>query len=232
MSDDRSTVEICQILAGMVPGAAWQGVVIVIGYIKYLILTPRGRVDAAKIVSSIASAFLYIYGTVEGATSSLYRFFTDAWGAAKNVGTPNMTTIMQIFGQMARDEANKAYHQTKNTTTTNTVDVEYEKAENEVIKEIANNVEENVEGSGKWMQVFLKIFKDKIKEIFTYLWSCISSLIVGVVSFCANIFCCCNMRKTDKQKVLPPKEDTKRAVTPTKRTRARSKSPARKSKSK
>jgi hypothetical protein len=108
--------------------------------------------------------------------------------------------------------------------------VEYAKAEKEVIKEIANNAEENVKGIGKWIEVFLKNFGidkivEKIMHMCNFLFGC-------VVSLCLKICYCCNMRKTEKQKVLPPKEDTKRTVTPTKRTRARSKSPARKSKSK
>ena len=220
MSEDiERMVEISQILAGMVPGAAWQGVMIAIGYMKYLILTPRGKVGAVGLVSWIT-----------GAISGLSGLFTAAWGAAKNVGTPNMTTIMQIFGPMARDEANKAYHQTNNTTTVNTIDVEYAKAEKEVIKEIANNAEENVKGSGKWMEVFLKTFGiDKIMDKIVRMWEILFGFVTWI---CANMWCCCNMRKTEKQKVLPPKEDTKRTVTPTKRTRARSKSPARKAKSK
>jgi hypothetical protein len=214
MSDDRSTVEICQILAGMVPGAAWQGVMIAIGYMRYLILTPRGRVGAAKIVSSIAGAFYYIYGKVEGATSVLYGFFTDAWGAAKNVGTPIMTTIMQIFGPMAHDEAFKAYNQTKNITNndnTHTVDVEYEKVQRELIKQIANEAEKKYAGSGDWIYFILSSIPGafKIYKFFTTKK---------------------NQTQTNTPQTAPVNKEV--AVTPTKRTRARNKSPARKAKSK
>jgi hypothetical protein len=200
-------------LAGMATGAAWQGVLGAITYIHYLISTPRGRVDAAKIVSSIAGALGCIYAKVEGATSGLYGLVTAAWGAAKNVGTPIMTTIMQIFGPMARDEAFKAYNQTKNITVdnTHTDDVEYEKVQRELIKQIANEAEKKYTGSGDWVYWILSSIPGayKVYKFFTTKKK---------------------QTQTNTPQTAPVNKEV--AVTPTKRTRARNKSPARKSNAK
>jgi hypothetical protein len=210
--------EIAQILAGIVQDHAWQGVLGAITYIQYLIFTPRGRVDAAKIVSSIAGAFYYIYGKVEGATSGLYGLVTDAWGAAKNVGTPIMTYITPFLGTVARDEAFKAYNQTKNITVdhANTVDVEAEKAKKELIRQIAEFSESKIPGTYYFVYWFLSFFP--------------TAILTKICNMCLNS---CNNKGESRTKVNPPAAvEENVAVTPTKRTRARSKSPARKSKAK
>jgi len=212
MSDDRSTVEICQILAGMVPGLAWQGVLGAMSYIHYLISTPRGRVGAAGIVTWLTGALSSVATTATGAISGLSGLFTAAWGAAKNVGTPNMTSVMSFFGPMARDEAFKAYNQTKNVTVdhANTVDVETEKAKKRMFMQIANFCDYYVPGSYDFVFFILMSIPG---VIFKTLWNK-----------------CCNSEQNKDEaptKVNPaaPVEENV-AVTPTKRTRARNKSPA------
>ena len=219
MSEDiERMVEISQILAGIVPGLAWQGVLGAIGYMQYLIFTTRGRVGVAKIVSSIAGAFYYIYGKVEGTTSGLYELVTTAWGAVKDVGTPIMTHIAPFLGTVARDEAFKAYNQTKNITVdhANTVDVEAEKAKKELIRQIAEFSESKIPGTYYFVYWFLSFFS--------------TSILTKICNMCLNS---CNNKGESRTKVnTPAAVEENVAVTPTKRTRARSKSPARKSKSK
>jgi len=215
MSDDRSTVEICQILAGMVPGLAWQGVVFAINYV---FLTPRGRVGAAGIVSWITGALSSVAGVfgplATGAVSSLSGLVAGTAGVLTKVGTQIMTNISPFLGTVARDEAYKAYNQTKNITNndnTHTVDVEYEKVQRELIKQIANEAEKKYAGSGDWIYFILSSIPGafKIYKFFTTKKK---------------------QDQTNTPQTAPVDENV--AVTPTKRTRARSKSPARKSKSK
>jgi len=196
----------------MVPGLAWQGVLGAMSYIHYLISTPRGRVGAAGIVTWLTGALSSVATTATGAISGLSGLFTAAWGAAKNVGTPNMTSVMSFFGPMARDEAFKAYNQTKNVTVdhANTVDVETEKAKKRMFMQIANFCDYYVPGSYDFVFFILMSIPG---VIFKTLWNK-----------------CCNSEQNKDEaptKVNPaaPVEENV-AVTPTKRTRARNKSPA------
>ena len=222
MSDDRSTVEICQILAGMVPGLAWQGVLGAITYINYLILTPRGKVGAAGIVSWITGALSSVAGVfgplATGALSNLSGLVAGTAGVLTQVGTQIMTHISPFLGTVARDEAYKAYNQTKNIPVdhANTVDVETEKAKKRMFMQIANFCDHYVPGSYDFVFFILMSIPG---VIFKTLW---------------NKCCNCEQNKDEApNKVNPPAADEENvAVTPTKRTRARNKSPARKSKSK
>jgi hypothetical protein len=195
----------------MVPGAAWQGVMIAIGYMQYLILTPRGKVGAAGIVTWLTGALSSVATTATGAISGLSGLFTAAWGAAKNVGTPNMTSVMSFFGPMARDEAFKAYNQTKNITVdhANTVDVEAEKAKKELIRQIAEFSEAKIPGTYYFVYWFLSFFS--------------TAIVTKICNMCLNSS---NNKDESRNKVNPPAAvEENVAVTPTKRTRARNKSP-------
>lgn len=215
-------IEISQILAGMVPGAVWQGVMIAIGYMQYLILTPRGRVGAAGIVSWITGALSSVAGVfgplATGAVSGLSGLVAGTAGVLTKVGTQIMTHISPFLGTVARDEAYKAYNQTKNITVdhANTVDVEAEKAKKRMFMQIANFCDYYVPGSYDFVFFILMSIPG---VIFKTLWNK-----------------CCNSEQNKDEaptEVNPPAAvEENVAVTPTKRTRARSKSPARKAKSK
>jgi hypothetical protein len=218
MSDDLSTVEICQILAGMVPGAAWQGVMIAIGYIKILIFTTRGKVGAAGIVSWLTGALSSVATTATGALSGLSGLVAGTTGVLTKAGTQIMTYISPFLGTVARDEAYKAYNQTKNITVdhANTVDVEAEKAKKELIRQIAEFSESKIPGTYYFVYWFLSFFP--------------TAILTKICNMCLNS---CNNKGESRTKVNPPAAvEENVAVTPTKRTRARSKSPARKSKAK
>jgi hypothetical protein len=202
----------------MVPGLAWQGVLGAITYINYLILTPRGKVGAAGIVSWITGALSSVAGVfgplATGAVSGLSGLVAGTAGVLTKVGTQIMTHISPFLGTVARDEAYKAYNQTKNITNndnTHTVDVEYEKVQRELIKQIANEAEKKYAGSGNWVYWILTSIPGvyKVYEFFTTKK---------------------NQTQTNTPQTAPVNKEV--AVTPTKRIRARSKSPARKSKSK
>jgi hypothetical protein len=157
-------------------------------------------------LSSVTGA---IGSLATGALSGLSGLFTATGGVLTKVGTPIMTSIASYLGPMARDEAYKSYHQTKNKTTTDnthTVDVEAEKAKREMYRQIANWSEEKFPGSGNWIYWIL-------------------SSIPAIANLCTM---CCKSFKTKKEVLteINPPAPAEVAVTPTKRARARNKSPA------
>jgi hypothetical protein len=140
-----------------------------------------------------------------GALSGLSRLVT---AARTSVVTPILDLIKPFLGKVVIDEAYKAYDHTKvnKTVTENvpTVDVEAEKAKREVIMQVAKFCEGKIPGSYNFVYCFLTLFSSAI-----------------VTNMC-NM--CCYFRKNKKEAKIDPPADV--AVTPTKRTRTRGKSPA------
>jgi hypothetical protein len=200
----------------MVPGAAWQGVMIAIGYMQYLIFTPRGKVGVAGIVSCITGALSSVAGVfgplATGAVSGLSGLVAGTAGVLTKVGTQIMTHFSPFLGTVARDEAFKAYNQTKNITVdhANTVDVEAEKAKKELIRQIAEFSESKIPGTYYFVYCFLSFFS--------------TAILTKICNMCLNS---CNNKGEAPTEVKPPAAvEENVAVTPTKRTRARNKSPA------
>jgi hypothetical protein len=213
MSDRIAEIE--NILAGRVQDHAWQGVMIAISYIQYLIFTPRGRVGAAGIVSWVTGALSSVAGVfgplATGAVSGLSGLVAGTAGVLTKVGTQIMTNISPFLGTVARDEAFKAYNQTKNITVdhANTADVETEKAKKRMFMQIANFCDYYVPGCYDFVFFILMSIPG---VIFKTLWNK-----------------CCNSEQNKDEaptEVKPPAAvEENVAVTPTKRTRARNKSP-------
>ena len=155
-------------------------------------------------------------GALSGLTALTTSVGTFGAGVATKVITPMMTFIASFIGTVARDEAYKAYDQTKtNKTVTDnaqTVDVEVEKAKKSMFRQFANFCEEKCPGSGEFVFLVLCTIPSAIfKKLFNM---------------------CCNSEKNKKEaptKIDPPAPVKKEGdLTPVKRTRARNKSPGRK----
>jgi len=179
-------------------------------------------------VAGIGSAFTYVAGTYGGVVTMFTGSLSSVTGTLGSVaagalsglsglvtavGTNVVTPLLGInpfLGKVVIDEAYKAYDHTKTnkTVTENvpTVDAEVEKAKKSTFRKFANFCEEICPGSGDFVFFVLCSIPSVIfKKLFNM---------------------CCNSEKGKKEartKIDPPAEV---AVTPTKRTRARGKSPA------
>ena len=209
MSDRIAEIE--NILAGIVQDHVWQGVMFAIGYMQYLIFTTRGRVGAAGIVSCITGTSWWVATTATGAFSRLPGLVAGTAGVLTKVGTQIMTHFSPFLGTVAYNEANKAYNQTKNITVdhANTVDVEAEKAKKELIRQIAEFSESKIPGTYYLVYWFLSLFSTVIVK--------------KICNMCLNSS---NNKDEAPTEVKPPAAvEQNVAATPTKRTRARNKSP-------
>lgn len=195
-------------LAPAVANVAFRVAVAGIGYAFTTVAGTYGGV-VTMFTGSLSSVTGTLGSVAAGALSGLSRLVT---AAGTSVVTPILGFIKPFLGKVVIDEAYKAYDDTKTnkTVTENvpTVDVEAEKAKREVIMQVAKFCEEQIPGSYNFVYCFLILFSS---PIFTNM---------------CNM--CCYFRKNKKEaKIEPPAEV---AVTPTKRTRARGKSPARNAK--
>jgi hypothetical protein len=197
---------------------------------KIVELAPALANVAFKVaVAGIGSAFTYVAGTYGGVVTMFTASLSSVTGAlgcvaagalsglsglvtaaGTSVVTPLLGLIKPFLGKVVIDEAYKAYDKTNKTVTENvpTVDVEAEKAKREVIMQVAKFCEEKIPGSYNFVYCFLILLS--------------SPIFTNMCNMCSYF------RKNKKEaKIEPPAEG---AVTPTMRTRARGKSPARNAK--
>jgi len=127
--------------------------------------------------------------------------------------------IIAMGTPFAAEEVRK--YMAKNTTT--------EKAEREITEQIVNLTEENYEGSGKWMQVFLK--KITIAEIIGTFKAFLTEIMGLFMAFLTYIKMCCSTRTREQgtKNIDPPPPAKNKPRTPPKNGKprsARAKSPS------
>jgi hypothetical protein len=172
--------------------------------IGYAVTTVAGKV-VTMLTGSLSSVTGTLGSVAAGALSGLSGLVT---AVGTNVVTPIFSLIKPFIGKVVIDEAFKAHTKTNKTVTENvpTVDAEVEKAKKSTFRKFANFCEEICPGSGDF--------------VFLVLYSIPGAIFTKLFNMCCN---CEKGKKEARTKIDPPAEA---AVTPTKRTRARNKSPA------
>jgi len=203
-SNDEIDTEIAEKIMDLAPALANVAFHVAKACIGSAFMYVAGKYGGVVIMftGSLSSVTGALGSVAAGALSGLSGLVT---AARTSVVTPILSLINPFLGKVVINEAYKAYDDNK-TVTENvpTVDVEAEKAKREVIMQVAKFCEGKIPGSYNFVYCFLTLFSSAI-----------------VTNMC-NM--CCYFRKNKKEAKIDPPADV--AVTPTKRTRTRGKSPA------
>jgi len=204
-SNDEIDTEIVEKIMELAPALVNVAFQVAKAGIGWAVMYVAGKYGGVVTMFTGSLSSVTLGSVAAGALSGLSRLVT---AARTSVVTPILSLINPFLGKVVINEAYKAYDDTKTnkTVTENvpTVDVEAEKAKREVIMQVAKFCEEKIPGSYNFVYCFLTLFSSAI-----------------VTNMC-NM--CCYFRKNKKEAKIDPPADV--AVTPTKRTRTRGKSPA------